>query len=773
MLFSKLKDLSIPSATTFKYYVDGLIAMASIPKTDGSEWTLLVAGLGSGAKGLFALDVSNPTPSSETAAASMAKYEITEASPSFANMGHVYGAPQIVKLNSGISAVLVPNGVNSTSGVSSLFVINAATGALLAEISAGSGADNGLGAIAAVDKDGNGTVDLVYAGDLKGTLWKFDLSATTLPSAATALFTPDATTARPITAAPSVINHPRGGFQVNFGTGQVLASADLTSTANEYLYGIWDSTRATGTNLVQALLTQLTATVGGTATSVRASTASTVNYSSGADKGWRITLTGGERLLGADTFSDSGRYVITTSVPNAGSTQGSWLLQVDALTGGQPSQPFFDLNADGVVNSSDTVAVSGSQVPPSGRFLGTGVWSQPVLAQLNRTLDLPFFNRNMNTAFLATTTTTTTVTTPAPAGERGVYGGHFDFDIYYNVCNALTGAYKDGCTSNTHVHEYDDKFNVVGVNMLNASNTSFNLVNAVAVTSTPFKLLVANTNWSPAAKLRVVRDDGGGATTTISDYLWNLPLSPDGFLAATPGGAALSFTRTNLKTFTYFLPVTAFTNKEWRPGSGDVRSGLIPTVTGCVRSNTGGQGALTGAWMNGALTIQLVKDSTPPGHVETTVPADAGGYRLKKSTIAQANQLAQYTSFWHHPNGKCLADAGWTKAPPPDADSSGSGSTPAAGSTDPTGAFISGAFDDGSGTTGGGTTTTTTVTYLGTEVTASYTFDNNGATQILRKKSDGTVITTTVSPFGSTEKATAQIGALAKLGRLAWQELVR
>ena len=180
--------------------------------------------------------------------------------------------------------------------------------------------------------------------------------------------------------------------------------------------------------------------------------------------------------------------------------------------------------------------------------------------------------------------------------------------------------------------------------------------------------------------------------------------------------------------------------------------------------------------MNGALTIQVVKDSTPPGHVEATAPADAGGYRLKKSAVAQANQLAQYTSFWHHPNGKCLADAGWTKTPPPDSGSSTSGSTPAAGSTDPTGAFISGTYDDGSSTSGGGTsttTTTTTTTYQGTEVSATYTFDNNGATQVLRRKSDGVVITSTLSPFGTTNKASVQIGAVAKLGRLGWRELVR
>ena len=772
MLFGKLKDLTIPSSSTFKYYVDGLLTIGSVPDNSGGKWTLLAGGMGSGAKGLFALDVTQPTPSDEAAAAAMAKYEITEASTGFSNLGHVFGAPQVAKLNNGTTVLLVPNGVNSTSGVSSLFVINAATGALVAEIAAGTGTDNGLGGIAAIDRDGNGTVDTVYAGDLKGTLWKFDLSASTLPTSATALFTPGTGTARPITAAPSIINHPRGGFQVNFGTGQALIAADITSTVNEYLYGIWDSPNASGTTLVQPTLSEQSVTFNGLTSKVRVGSASTVNYAKSADKGWRITLTGGERLLGSDTFTDSGRYVITTSVPNAGSTQGSWLLQIDALTGGRPTQAFFDLNRDGVVStagSSDLVSVTTngatSTVPPSGRFLGTGVWSQPVLAQLNSTLSLPYFNYNSN-ILLAATTKTTTTTTPSST-ERGVYGGHFDFDIYYKVCNAMTGSYR--CPTNTHVHEYDNKYDVVGVNMLNASLPAFNLLNAVVSTSTSFKILVTNTRWSPAAKLNVVRDNGNGTTTTIDDNVWNLPLSPEGFLAATPGGAALTFTRANLLTFTYRLPVNAFTSKEWRTGSGDVRAGLIPTKTGCVRGNTGGQGAATGGWMNGALTFQVVKSTTSASDVEATVPADAGGYRLKKNASSQNNQLAQYTSFWHHPNGLCTGDAGWTKAPPPDTSAASSGSTPAAGSGDPKGGFTSGSFGD-LGSIGGGTTSV--MTYNGVEVLVTRTYTDRGVEQVIRDTS-GRLISTTVSQFGSAERTEGQTGRRPKLGRLGWQELLR
>ncbi|BDI08057.1 pilus assembly protein [Sphaerotilus microaerophilus] len=601
MLFPKLKDLAATPAAAYKYYVDGPLAIAQLPAS-GATTTLLVGALGAGAKGLYALDVSNPSPADEAAATGMAKWEITEATTGFQNLAHVYGAPQFVKLNNGRRALLVPNGINSTAGISSLFVVDPVNGTLIAEIGAGTGPGNGLGGVAAVDLDGNGTVDVAYAGDLRGTLWKFNLRGSSLPSAAVALYTPPADVARPITAAPSVSAHPRGGVMVNFGTGRLLSISDSTSTADEYLYGIWDSPLATAAAPTRPTLTTASKTIGTTTIQVRVASAdasNTVDYANGS-RGWRLTLTGGERVLGTDTFTENGRFIVTTTIPNGTDTPTAWMLQVDALTGSMPTAPFFDLNGDGTVSTSgDSDRVSATvngvtmSVPPAGRLLGTGAWSQPALIKLDRYLDVPYFNHNSNVAF--PTTSTQTVTTPSST-ERGVYGGHFDFDIFYNVCNPLATSqtYRGTCASNTHVHEYDDKYDVVGVNLLNASRSAFNLGNAIASMSTAFKILVANTRWSPAARLMV-----GNAEYRV----WDLPLSPEGFIAATPGGAALTFTRASVGNLVFKLPIDAFTAREWVPGSGDTRAGLIPTKTGCVRDNTGNQGSQPGPWMNGALTV--------------------------------------------------------------------------------------------------------------------------------------------------------------------------
>ena len=72
--------------------------------------------------------------------------------------------------------------------------------------------------------------------------------------------------------------------------------------------------------------------------------------------------------------------------------------------------------------------------------------------------------------------------------------------------------------------------------------------------------------------------------------------------------------------------------------------------------------------MNGALTIQVVKATTPDSAVELNVRGrpDDGLSPQEGRTRRKSNQLAQYTIFWHHPNGKCVGDAGWVKNPPQD-----------------------------------------------------------------------------------------------------------
>jgi type IV pilus assembly protein PilY1 len=133
-----------------------------------------------------------------------------------------------------------------------LFILDADSGAVIRKLQAGTGPDNGLSSPIAVDVDFDEIVDFVYAGDLLGNLWKFDLTSTDFTDWEVAykkdtdgvpLFTaldPEGNP-QPITAKPDVMFHPEmHGYIVCFGTGKFLGSSDFDDTRLQTIYGIWD-----------------------------------------------------------------------------------------------------------------------------------------------------------------------------------------------------------------------------------------------------------------------------------------------------------------------------------------------------------------------------------------------------------------------------------------------------------------------------------------------------------------------------------------------------
>jgi type IV pilus assembly protein PilY1 len=148
-------------------------------------------------------------------------------------------------VQTGDYAAIIGNGYNGTPN-SVLFVINLTTGALIQKITAGSG--TGLSSPTATDTDGDGIIDYVYAGDIDGNLWKFDLTSATSSSwTATKLFSTSvvATPAKAITGAPSIRAHPVSGYMVTFGSGRMFTTSTIcdadSDTSVSYVYGIWDN----------------------------------------------------------------------------------------------------------------------------------------------------------------------------------------------------------------------------------------------------------------------------------------------------------------------------------------------------------------------------------------------------------------------------------------------------------------------------------------------------------------------------------------------------
>ena len=162
------------------------------------------------------------------------------------------------------------NGYNSRSGEAVLFIVDIETGTVIRTISTRSAVapatpqpfvPNGLNTPAAVFADSNYTADYVYAGDLRGNLWKFDLSSSNPDdwkvAHGTVLTSPESTSydpeplfiatdsegnRQPITAAPVVGGHPQGrdGLMIYVGTGKYLEQSDNLSTGQQSFYGIWD-----------------------------------------------------------------------------------------------------------------------------------------------------------------------------------------------------------------------------------------------------------------------------------------------------------------------------------------------------------------------------------------------------------------------------------------------------------------------------------------------------------------------------------------------------
>ena len=478
MLLAKMKNLAA-NPYVHDYYVDGRINVATI--LSGTK-RILAGGLGAGGKGLYALNITGSaglTAANESTVANKAMWEITPTKLSYANpgttnayvnLGYTYGTVTIATVG-GVDAVIVGNGFNDGLGDYSgcthatptyincggnyaayLYVINANTGQLISAIKAGGdgtvASPNGLSTPVAVDRLGSGSVDTVYAGDLNGTMWKFDLVGGT----AVALLT--TSPAQPITSTPGVALHPDHGYMVNFVTGKMLTTADTTDSSVYYAYGIWDEAPVANTALLSQTISQRTYTTpGGTDIPVRRVTSNAPDFTNGAGhhKGWKVALPAGEKVVGDGSFIENERFYFMSNnptvahpVPGTSTTVygDNWQMELDYLSGGSKNLPFLDLsgnvkldNADRIKYiSTDTIPVTAPPTAvgdpilttdgiPVGKYLGIGLFSQPILVQL-LTLNDTLYNQNPD------------VLVPATPVDRGVAGGHFDVEIYYGFTAA-------------------------------------------------------------------------------------------------------------------------------------------------------------------------------------------------------------------------------------------------------------------------------------------------------------------------------------------------
>jgi hypothetical protein len=255
------------------------------------------------------------------------------------------------------------------------------------------------------------------------------------------------------------------------------------------------------------------------------------------------------------------------------------------------------------------------------------------------------------------------------------------------------------------------------------------------------------------------------------------------------------------------MPLDALTVKDWW-GNGDLRVGLIPMSPNCmweadgsndgnmyqpVNPRTNGEdgpgskgwsssttpATATGARHGGALTFQVIKANTPDSAIELNVAnRPEFGWRVKSANFS-TYVLAEYGTYWHHPNNKCYYGSGWTKTPPADNGSS----TPdvkAPGSTDPKIGDLS------AGSSGDGTIVSVTTTVIGNVTTTVISYTVGPAARIVRTVNDDgsvTIVTTDALGAVTTQTIANTDGSLvsggderrhqaARTGRISWRELV-
>jgi type IV pilus assembly protein PilY1 len=434
-VFRKLHHLTSPNYD-HQYFVDGSPTMGDA--YFGGAWhTMLVGGLNKGGQGIYALDVTDPDQDQPK---NMYKWEFTDADdadlgytfsrPAIIKVRDGTGTAWVAAFGNGYNNTeddTAAGGQKSSTGDAALYFVNISTGVIhrKIEIPVGTEEDplgferpNGLGTPAFVDLNGDTVVDYAYAGDLFGNLWKFDLRdgdktkwEIAFDGAPLFVAKDKDDKVQPITSRLEVARGPENrGMMVLFGTGKFLepSDRDVAQLSTQSVYGIIDPNTADTdpvgereTDLTQQAITDefvgtFKRETGKDADGkpvyvdvkvpVRVSTQNAIT-----NRGWYMDLLSGTpgvpepsgfkgEMMVSDPIVRNKRLIFTTLIPNPdpcdfGGT--SWLMEIDALTGGRLKETPFDLNGDGLFDSGDYVIKDGKDIPVSGRQSEVGIIPRP------------------------------------------------------------------------------------------------------------------------------------------------------------------------------------------------------------------------------------------------------------------------------------------------------------------------------------------------------------------------------------------------------------
>ncbi|EPI4007558.1 PilC family type IV pilus tip adhesin [Neisseria gonorrhoeae] len=352
-----------------RYGVDGGFVLRRITDDqDKQKHFFMFGAMGLGGRGAYALDLSKID--SNPVGVSMFDVQ-NESKNNGVKLGYTVGTPQIGKTRSGKYAAFLASGyaakdIGSGDNKTALYVydLNNTLGTPIAKIEVKDG-KGGLSSPTLVDKDLDGTVDIAYAGDRGGNMYRFDLSSDK-PSEWTVRTIFQGT--KPITSAPAV-SRLKDKRVVIFGTGSDLSESDVFNTDEQYIYGIFDDDEGTGTVNVKVT----NGTGGGLLEQVLKEENKTLFLNKGSDgsgsKGWVVKLKEGQRVTVKPTVVLRTAFVTIRKYKDDGCGADTAILGINTADGGA----LTPRSARPIVPDHDSVAqYSGHKKTADGKSVPIG-----------------------------------------------------------------------------------------------------------------------------------------------------------------------------------------------------------------------------------------------------------------------------------------------------------------------------------------------------------------------------------------------------------------
>ncbi|ENV6494005.1 pilus assembly/adherence protein PilC [Neisseria gonorrhoeae] len=320
-----------------RYGVDGGFVLRQV-NLNGQDRVFMFGAMGLGGRGAYALDLSKINGNYPAAAP---LFDVKDGDNNGKNrvevkLGYTVGTPQIGKTQNGTYSAFLASGyaakkIDDSTNKTALYVydLKDTLGTPIAKIEA-PGGKGGLSSPTLVDKDLDGTVDIAYAGDRGGNMYRFDLSNSDPNKwSAKAIF--EGT--KPITSAPAV-SRLKDKRVVIFGTGSDLTEDDVLDTEEQYIYGIFDDDKGTGTVKV----TVQNGTAGGLLEQNLMQENKTLFLNKRSDgsgsKGWAVKLTGGQRVTVKPTVVLRTAFVTIRKYNDGGCGAETAILGINTADGG-------------------------------------------------------------------------------------------------------------------------------------------------------------------------------------------------------------------------------------------------------------------------------------------------------------------------------------------------------------------------------------------------------------------------------------------------------